>query len=121
MVTALIIAGVIVAGTATAGICYTVKESKEKKANLEKEISSYSNTVNSLTSLRTELTNTKNNLDYAKIAFTNGGHNYNGNPPAKSNFDECSTEINNALTYIQKIIDESNECIKSLTAEKNKL
>ena len=62
MVTALIIAGVIVAGTATAGICYSVKERKEKEANLEKEIKSYSNTVNSLTSLRTELTNTKNSF-----------------------------------------------------------
>ena len=125
LTTIAIIAGatLLVGGGIAAGTYFATEDDRARAriAQIDQEIKNCDTIINNFSGLKAKLQDGKNYLNDSKNNFTNGGHVYEGEPLANSEFNGCINKIDSAISNIDNIITRYNNDKSALIQEKNGL
>ena len=125
LTTIAIIAGatLLVGGGVAAGAYFATEDDRARAriAQIEQEIKNCDTIINNFSGLKAKLQDGKSYLNDSKNDFANGGHVYEGEPLANSEFNDCINKIDSAVTNINNIITRYNNDKSELNREKRGL
>ena len=125
----LAIAGLIALGVAltaggvaiTVGVVSDQQSKEEARQKLTDEIGRQTDQRNVLQDTIAELNGAIENIDAAKKQFLDGGHILNGKALAEDQIKECRSVVSETISYLNKAVEDINNNIKNLTAERDKI
>ena len=116
-------ATLLIGGGAVAASWFATEDDRARAriAEIDQEIANCDTIIENFDYLKTKLSNGKSYLNSSKTDFKNGGHVLDGVPLANSEFKACITDINNAITSIDNIINRYTNEKAELNEERRQL